>query len=106
MSHNDPFLMVRDAVTKSLNETEDIFQRWQDIQSKPYLGGAQELAQVTKQLRERLKGMEWDLEDLDETVRVVEANPERYRVDADELSRRKLFISRSTGRVKVGQWRI
>ncbi|KAI6647201.1 hypothetical protein LOD99_12198 [Oopsacas minuta] len=103
MSQNDPFIMVRDAVSKSLVETEDIFQRWTDIHSKPYLGSVQELGQVTKQLRERLKGIEWDLEDLDETVKVVESNPERYRVDPGELNRRKVFISKSASRVKVTQ---
>ena len=101
MTQNDPFIMVRDAVSKSLIETEDIFLRWKEIQSNPYLGSVQELGQLTKQLRERLKGIEWDLEDLDETVRVVESNPERYRLNPEELSRRKGFIVKSSSRVKV-----
>ena len=104
MTQNDPFIMVRDAVSKSLIETEDIFNRWKDIHSKPYLGSVQELGQLTKQLRERLKGVEWDLEDLDETVKVVESNPERYRVETEELNRRKGFILKSSTRVKVVIW--
>ena len=101
MAQSDPFIMVRDAVSKSLAETEDIFLRWKEIQSKPYLGSVQELGQLTKQLREKLKGIEWDLEDLDETVRVVESNPQRYRVETEELNRRKGFVNRSSSRVKV-----
>ena len=101
MSQNDPFIMVRDAVSKSMTETEELFNRWRDIHTKPYLGSTQELAEVTKQLRERLKGIEWDLEDLDETVKVVESNPDRYRVDTSELKRRKIFIYNSAAKVKV-----
>ena len=45
------------------------------------------------ELRNALRSIEWDLEDLDDTVQIVEKNPAKFRIDAAELAVRKGFIA-------------
>ncbi len=45
------------------------------------------------ELRNALRSIEWDLEDLDDTVQIVEKNPAKFRIDASELAVRKNFIA-------------
>jgi hypothetical protein len=47
----------------------------------------------TTELRNALRSIEWDLEDLDDTIQIVEKNPAKFRIDAGELAARKGFIA-------------
>ena len=39
-----------------------------------------------------LRSIEWDLEDLEETVQIVEQNPRKFRLDINEIQERNRFI--------------
>uniref|UniRef100_H2YIF2 t-SNARE coiled-coil homology domain-containing protein n=1 Tax=Ciona savignyi TaxID=51511 RepID=H2YIF2_CIOSA len=55
---------------------------------------------VSNDLRNGLRSIEWDLEDLDETIGIVESNPTKFRIDASELGTRREFISATRTRVQ------
>jgi len=60
-----------------------------------------EFEAVTNELRTGLKSIEWDLEDLDETITIVEQSPDRFKISMDQIRQRKQFITDTRDRVKV-----
>ena len=48
---------------------------------------------VANELKMTLRNVNADLDELDDTIRVVECNPAKFRIDKQELSNRKAFIS-------------
>ena len=48
-----------------------------------------------------LRSIEWDLEDLDDTVQIVEKNPAKFRIDANDLMARKNFIKQTKDEVEI-----
>ena len=53
------------------------------------------------ELRNALRSIEWDLEDLDDTVQIVEKNPAKFRIDGGELAVRKSFIAQTREEVRA-----
>ena len=53
------------------------------------------------EFRGTLSVLEADLEDLEESVRVVEETGERWGIEEDEVRRRRNFVERVRGEVRV-----
>lgn len=62
---------------------------------------AEEQEWAATELRNSLRSIEWDLEDLDDTVQIVEKNPAKFRIDANDLIARKNFIKQTKDEVEV-----
>ncbi|XP_003411019.1 syntaxin-6 isoform X4 [Loxodonta africana] len=93
MSMEDPFFVVKGEVQKAVNTAQGLFQRWTELLQDPSIATREEVDWTTNELRNNLRSIEWDLEDLDETISIVEANPRKFNLDATELSIRKAFIT-------------
>uniref|UniRef100_A0A8I5T1T1 Syntaxin 6 n=1 Tax=Pongo abelii TaxID=9601 RepID=A0A8I5T1T1_PONAB len=89
-----PFWLL--YVQKAVNTAQGLFQRWTELLQDPSTATREEIDWTTNELRNNLRSIEWDLEDLDETINIlfcVEANPRKFNLDATELSIRKAFIT-------------
>uniref|UniRef100_A0A8C6AYU8 Syntaxin 10 n=1 Tax=Monodon monoceros TaxID=40151 RepID=A0A8C6AYU8_MONMO len=75
MSLEDPFFVVRGEVQKAVNTARGLYQRWCELLHEGAAVGREELDWTTNELRNGLRSIEWDLEDLEETIGIVEANP-------------------------------
>ncbi|KAM6218018.1 syntaxin-6 [Rhynchocyon petersi] len=95
MSMEDPFFVVKGEVQKAVNTAQGLFQRWTELLQDPSTATREEIDWTTNELRNNLRSIEWDLEDLDETINILsfEANPRKFNLDATELSIRKAFIT-------------
>uniref|UniRef100_A0A8C6Y5C2 Syntaxin 6 n=1 Tax=Naja naja TaxID=35670 RepID=A0A8C6Y5C2_NAJNA len=93
MSMEDPFFVVKGEVQKAVNTAQGLFQRWTELLQDPSAATREEIDWTTNELRNNLRSIEWDLEDLDETISIVEANPRKFNLDATELGVRKAFIT-------------
>ncbi|KAF2361181.1 Syntaxin 6 N-terminal [Trinorchestia longiramus] len=121
MTLEDPFFVVKDEVSKALSKTRTLFQRWQKLcssaevkslgRSSSFSSGAsllvgtpvspkEELDWTCTELRNSLRSIEWDLEDLEETIGIVEKNPKKFRIDSKELKSRRSFIAQTREEVK------
>lgn len=62
--------MLRE-VQKAVNTAQGLHQRWSELLQDP--GGAtkEEIDWTTNELRNSLRSIEWDLEDLDETINIL-----------------------------------
>uniref|UniRef100_F7IAY4 Syntaxin 10 n=2 Tax=Callitrichinae TaxID=9480 RepID=F7IAY4_CALJA len=99
MSLEDPFFVVRGEVQKAVNTARGLYQRWCELLQESAAVGREELDWTTNELRNGLRSIEWDLEDLEETIdilgpRIVEANPGKFKLPAGDLQERKVFVER------------
>ena len=88
------YLFYRE-VQKAVNNVQTLYRRWQDLLDNPRTVGKDEYNWTTNELRNNLRSIEWDLEDLDETVGIVEANPRKFNIDISEVNQRKQFIKQT-----------
>ncbi|XP_058257046.1 syntaxin-6 [Hemibagrus wyckioides] len=100
MSMEDPFFVVKGEVQKAVNTAQGLYQRWTELLQDPGSATKEEIDWTTNELRNSLRSIEWDLEDLDETISIVEANPRKFNLDSMELNKRKAFITSTRQTVK------
>ncbi|KAF4097631.1 hypothetical protein G5714_021639 [Onychostoma macrolepis] len=102
MSMEDPFFVVKGEVQKAVNTAQGLHQRWMELQQDPGGASKEEVDWTTNELRNSLRSIEWDLEDLDETINILLflANPKKFNLDAMELAKRKAFITNTRQTVR------
>ncbi|XP_040896803.1 syntaxin-6 [Toxotes jaculatrix] len=100
MSMEDPFFVVKGEVQKAVNAAQSLHHRWSELLQEGGRASKEEMDWTTNELRNSLRSIEWDLEDLDETISIVESNPKKFNLDAAELSKRKAFITSTRQTVK------
>ncbi|XP_040040116.2 syntaxin-6 isoform X1 [Gasterosteus aculeatus] len=106
MSMEDPFFVVKGEVQKAVNAAQSLHHRWSELLQEGGGASKEEMDWTTNELRNSLRSIEWDLEDLDETISIVESNPKKFNLDTAELSKRKAFITTTKHTVKhVGRAR-
>ncbi|XP_053075785.1 syntaxin-10 isoform X1 [Acinonyx jubatus] len=94
MSLEDPFFVVRGEVQKAVNTARGLYQRWCELLQEDAAVGREELDWTTNELRNGLRSIEWDLEDLEETIDILGANPGKFKLPAGDLQERKVFVER------------
>ncbi|KFP74808.1 Syntaxin-6, partial [Acanthisitta chloris] len=81
-------------VQKAVNTAQGLFQRWTELLQDPSIATREEIDWTTNELRNNLRSIEWDLEDLDETINILSvALWRKFNLDATELGIRKAFIT-------------
>ncbi|KAM6945564.1 syntaxin-6 [Aplochiton taeniatus] len=101
MSMEDPFFVVKGEVQKAVTTAQGLHQRWNELVQDPGVASKEEVDWTTNELRNSLRSIEWDLEDLDETINIVESNPKKFNLDGVELTKRKGFITSTKQTVKM-----
>ncbi|XP_055603703.1 syntaxin-10 [Uranotaenia lowii] len=96
----DPFFVVKDEVFKALNKTRGLYLRWRELNDALSGGTTAEADWTTTELKNSLRSIEWDLEDLEDTISIVEKNPSKFKIDNKELSSRRHFIDATRDEVK------
>jgi len=91
MSIEDPYFVVRDEVQSAEAACARKLQKWRRVMQSSDTK-ASDARDLTSELRSNVRSAEWDLEDLEESVKVVESNPARFGISSDELENRKGFI--------------
>lgn len=71
--------------------------RYRELQNDA--SNSADLDYTTTELRNSLRSIEWDLEDLEDTIVIAEKNP-KHRVDLQELNQRRQFINATKNEIK------
>ncbi|EDV28006.1 expressed hypothetical protein, partial [Trichoplax adhaerens] len=100
MSIEDPFFVVKTEVQKNLNNTTVLHKKWRELSEDGRNTSKEDFTWTTNELKNNIRSMEWDLEDLEETITIVESNPSKFRIDDLEINERKSFISRTKKTIK------
>ncbi|KAL3931536.1 MAG: hypothetical protein SGPRY_001085, partial [Prymnesium sp.] len=97
----DPFLAVKEEVEHSVDVVVDLHKKWLDLSAAATHGD--EFEWTSSELLSGLRSIEWDLQDLEDTVNIVESNKQKFQLDEAELHARKDFIEGT--RQQVAQMR-
>ncbi|XP_035233378.1 syntaxin-6-like isoform X1 [Stegodyphus dumicola] len=100
MTVEDPFFVVKNEVVEAVNKTKDLYQRWCELKDLNLIS-KEEIEWTTNELRNSFRSIEWDLEDLEETVCIVEKNPKKFKIDCSEITTRKAFIDKTKEEVQL-----
>uniref|UniRef100_A0A4W3GYY5 Syntaxin 6 n=1 Tax=Callorhinchus milii TaxID=7868 RepID=A0A4W3GYY5_CALMI len=88
-------------VQKAVNNAQGLYQRWTELLEDPSSASKEECDWTTNELRNSLRSIEWDLEDLDETINILlSTTSSSFNLDPAELSKRKAFITSTKQIVK------
>ena len=79
-------------VQKAVSSIQELHRRWQDLLNNANPTGKEELNWTTSEIKNSIRSVEWDLEDLEETIGIVETNPGKFTLPKDEIDNRKGFI--------------
>ncbi|KMQ95086.1 syntaxin-like protein [Lasius niger] len=89
MTLENPFFVVKDEVCKALNKNRGLYGRWSELQNvgitsptggglpmsgsatAPPISRTEELDWTTTELRKALRSIEWDLDDLEDTIYIL-----------------------------------
>ncbi|XP_075132149.1 syntaxin-10 isoform X1 [Leptodactylus fuscus] len=100
MSLEDPFSVVRGEVQKALNTSRGLYQRWCELLQESQVTSVEEFDWTTNELRNSLRSIEWDLEDLEETISIVESNQKKFKISEAELNERREFVEKTRSSLK------
>ena len=94
-------LYIYSEVLKALLKTRDLYERWRLGDEGVEIRSSEEQEWAATELRNSLRSIEWDLEDLDDTVQIVEKNPAKFRIEVSDLTARKNFIKQTKEEVEL-----
>eukprot|EP00123_Amoebidium_parasiticum_P012339 comp21290_c1_seq1/m.29071 comp21290_c1_seq1/g.29071 ORF comp21290_c1_seq1/g.29071 comp21290_c1_seq1/m.29071 type:complete len:253 (-) comp21290_c1_seq1:57-815(-) len=100
MSLEDPFFVVKDEVEQAVSSAKKLFVRWQELYDNPKTFSNEEYEWTSNELRNSVRSIEWDLEDLDDTINIVEQNPAKFKITPHEMNERKAFIAQTRQTIK------
>lgn len=80
-------------MSQAISGVQTLYTRWQELLSTANTATDEEFAWTANELKSGVRSIEWDLQDLDETVAIVEANPKKFNLAQGEVASRKKFIS-------------
>ncbi|CAM0138071.1 unnamed protein product [Umbelopsis sp. WA50703] len=100
MAAQDPFNVVKKDVEASLNNATALYDSWKRIYNTVSSPSNEELVWTADDLKAALEAISQDLDDLEESVSAVQANPEKFKVTNGEIQARNNFITRTRSAVR------
>ena len=92
----DPFLAVKEEVEHSVKVVASLYEKFQDRDRE---ANPEEVEWNTSELLSGLRSIEWDLQDLDDTVQIVEKSPAKFNIQTQEIQDRKDFIEKTRQKI-------
>jgi len=90
---SDPFYVVKGDVTQSVTGVVQLFEKWKELFDTTNTATNEEFRWTLNELRDGIKNIEWDLQDLEDTINVVEGNRIKFKLDEKEIESRKAFVA-------------
>lgn len=91
---------MKEEVQKAVNNVDSLYKRWQDLVDNPSTIGHEEHTWTTSEVKNNIRSIEWDVEDLQETITIVETNPAKFNLTATDIQSRREFIRQIKDKVR------
>ena len=79
----DPFFAVKEEVEHSVTVVTQLHGKWKELLKSKAKGDEQEW--TTSELLSGLRSIEWDLQDLEDTVSIVEGNRQKFQLQDSDV---------------------
>ncbi|KAI1296196.1 hypothetical protein EDD11_007503 [Mortierella claussenii] len=91
----DPFILIKNDVLSSLGNASTLYESWKRILQTVASTDNEELQKTKEELLLIIGNVEQDLEDLDDAVKAVIENPQRFNLTTRESNARKQFVDQT-----------
>ncbi|KAL6050245.1 Syntaxin-6 [Balamuthia mandrillaris] len=88
----DPFYVVKEEVQQSVNGAKTLFARWEELLEHSNTAQDEEFKFTGTELKTVIRSIEWDLQDLEETIRIVQNNRAKFQIEEAEVATRQAFV--------------
>ncbi|KAF9916844.1 Syntaxin-6 [Lobosporangium transversale] len=95
----DPFILIKNDVLTSLGNASTLYESWKRILQTVTSAENEELQKTKEELSQILTNIEQDLEDLDDAVKAVTENPQKFNLTTRESNARKQFVDQTRRKV-------
>lgn len=95
MSQQDPFNLVREEVSKAIDETLNQLSAVKSIRASSEAGASGKSSiyvAAKRELRSMVESAVWQVEELSRAVDVSERDPSRFRLDMNEVKKRRDWV--------------
>jgi len=97
----DPFYVVKEKVQSLIAKVSIDFDKWKDIFETSNTARNQDFVELGKSIRLAIKTINVDLNDLAQTIQIVQDNRARFKdIDDAELTSRRKFVNDMKARVQ------
>jgi len=93
----DPFFAVKEEVEHSVTVVTQLHTKWEELRDTKH--GGDEFEWTTSELLSGLRSIEWDLQDLEDTVSIVKGNRVKFQLDDADVQAREDFIELTRQRI-------
>jgi len=104
----DPYFIVKADVERALVNLGRLHEKYLEVlgnegkdRSPAEEKGVANPIDIRGDIKTALRDVQYDIEDIEETVRIVEANPKKFKITPTEIDARKRFISSSKEKLAV-----
>jgi len=98
---SDPFQIAKDQVQQSVQGMVSLYDRWKKLLETSNTTTNEEFQWTQNELKNVLKSIETDLDDLNEVVSALESGKARILLEAGELQLRRAFINETRKKVHL-----
>mmetsp|Transcript_73734 Transcript_73734/g.123144 ORF Transcript_73734/g.123144 Transcript_73734/m.123144 type:complete len:253 (+) Transcript_73734:110-868(+) len=95
----DPFFAVKEEVEHSVTVVNQLHSKWIELRS--FSAKSDEFEWTSSELLSGLRSIDWDLQDLEDTVSIVESSRQKFQLDDAEVQARKAFIESTRNRISA-----
>ena len=81
---SDQFNVVKDELDKTIHNTKSYVEAF-TINNDNNL--------IIESIRTNLKSIDWDVQDLEETIKITSKHPEKFNLTNNDLENRQIFIN-------------
>ncbi|KAF9110276.1 hypothetical protein BGX27_006573 [Mortierella sp. AM989] len=96
----DPFILIKNDILSSLNSASTLYASWKRILQTVTSADNEELVKTKEELFQIISNVEQDLEDLDDAVKAVIENPQKFNLTTRESNARKQFVDQTRRKVQ------
>ncbi|GBC23623.2 syntaxin-6 [Rhizophagus irregularis DAOM 181602=DAOM 197198] len=100
MPDGDPFFTVKEDIENNVATALTLFNSWNRIYNTVSSRNNEELKRTEEELRTTLQEIITDLDDVEETIKVVESNPDKFGLTKTEIESRREFVEQTRQRLQ------
>ncbi|KAJ3440230.1 hypothetical protein M0812_16286 [Anaeramoeba flamelloides] len=95
----DPFFLLKGEIKKLLPSLGAHYDHWEELIQTTNTANNDEFSWTQEELLKGIKDVNWYCNELEVTINKVSENPDHYKIDQDELTKRKKFLKKSKAEI-------
>ncbi|RNA41848.1 syntaxin-6 isoform X1 [Brachionus plicatilis] len=90
---SDPFNIVKEELKKTVTKTQSLINKYNNVIKGNSTDA--EAQNIFSEIRISVRSINWDLQDLNETIEIASKNPNKFNLTNYEIENRKQFIEQT-----------